>query len=113
MSIRRVYLYIASLLGLVIIVIGAVQLVNLGLKTWIFTKADNEFYFASCYEPKPVPVREGEQSIQMSKEECEKQQAEQRTARKQGEAARSIAFILVGIPVYLYHWRKIKNDQEV
>jgi len=110
-TIRKVYLYLTSLIGLVLILIGAITLVNLGLKTWIFTKADNEFYGSPCYEPQPV--KDGETTRQLSKEDCDKQQVENRTARRQSDAARSIAFILVGVPVYLYHWRKIKDERDV
>ena len=35
--IRKIYLYLFSLIGLVLVVIGCVQLVNLGLKAYIFT----------------------------------------------------------------------------
>ncbi len=38
--IRTIYLYLFSLVGLVLVVIGLVQLVDLGLKAYVFTKAD-------------------------------------------------------------------------
>lgn len=112
-NIRRVYLYITSFIGLIVIIIGTVQLINLGLKTWVFTKAD-ELYFGPCpverFAPDskvPAPTSTPEEV-----ERCEKERAEQKTARRQTDGARSIAMILVGTPVYLYHWRKIKNDKD-
>lgn len=112
-TIRKVYLYLTSLIGLVLILIGAISLVNLGLKTWIFTKADNEFYGSPCYEPQPVVKGEEVRAQgQLSKEDCEKQQAESRSARRQSDAARSVAFLLVGAPVYFYHWTKIKDERD-
>ena len=112
-TIRKVYLYLTSLIGLVLILIGAIRLVNLGLKTWVFTKADKQYYGQVCYDnTQPAPVKDGQTPRQLSKEECEKQQADNRTAAKQSEASDSIAFMLVGLPVYLYHWRKIKDERD-
>lgn len=110
-TIRRVYLYLTSLIGLVLILIGSVQLLNLGLKTFIFTKADDQYYYGACERPvmaepaaKPVP--------EFDKDECEKQRSQERGARRQNQAANSIAFILVGAPVWLYHWGKVKNEKD-
>ena len=50
--IRKIYLYLFALIGLVLITIGCVRLVGLGLKTYIFTKADIYIEYpmaASCY----------------------------------------------------------------
>lgn len=111
-TIRKVYLYLTSLVGLVLILIGAVTLVNLGLKTWVFTKADDAFYgIGPCYDYSK-PVGPNETQRELPKEECDKQRAEERSARRQSDAARSIAFILVGAPVYLYHWYKIKDERD-
>ena len=109
-TIRKVYLYLTSLIGLVLILIGATQMINLALKTWIFTKADNYIY-GPCYDYSTAPVKEGEPR-QLSTEDCEKQRAEERSARRQSDAARSIAFVLVGAPVWLYHWNKIKDERD-
>ncbi len=113
-NIRRVYLYLTSLIGLVLILIGGVQMVNLGLKTWIFTKADDAYNGGPCYEPLPAtaPVKDGQTQRQLSKEECDKQRSEERSARRQSDAAQSIAFIIVGTPVWLYHWGKVRGERD-
>lgn len=43
--IRKIYLYLFALIGLVLITIGSVQLINLGLKVYVFTKADNYYNY--------------------------------------------------------------------
>ena len=109
-NIRRVYLYLTSLIGLVLVLIGAVQLINLGLKAYIFTKADNIYYFGAC---QPTVVGPDAKTIPtFDQDECERQQKEQRSAQRQSDAARSIAFIIVGAPVWLYHWSKVKNEKD-
>ena len=109
-TIRRVYLYLTSLIGLVLVLIGGVQLINLGLKTFVFTKADETYFYGPCYEPRPV-TKEGEAPKELSKEECEVQRKDERTARRQSQASNSIAFIIVGAPVWFYHWSKVKNEK--
>lgn len=113
-NIRRAYLYLTSLIGLVLILIGTTQLLNLALKTWVFTKADDNYY-GPCYEKTPAPMDRSAAPAttteELSKEVCDKERDEQRTARRQSDAARSIAFIIVGAPVWLYHWRKVKDER--
>ena len=111
MNIRRVYLYLTSFIGLILILIGATQLVNLGIKTYILTKADDNYY-APCEQP--VPASPDVKSIPnaTSKADCDKQRSDQRTATRQAEAARSIAFVIVGAPVWLYHWSKVKSERD-
>jgi hypothetical protein len=114
-NIRRVYLYLTSFIGLVLILIGSVQLVNLGLKTWVFTKADDQYLNCKYRYAEPVPLREGDEARELTDEEKTKQAMdceEEKSARKQADAARSIAFILVGAPVWFYHWGKVKADKE-
>ena len=42
--IKKIYLYLVSLVSLIIIIVGTIMLLNMALKTWIFTKADNDYY---------------------------------------------------------------------
>lgn len=114
-NIRRVYLYLTSLIGLILMLIGSVQLINLGLKAWVFTKADDNYY-GPCYEKYPMPMDRSAvpatTTAELSKADCDKERDEQRTARRQSDAARSIAFIIVGAPVWLYHWGKVKDERD-
>lgn len=111
--IRKIYLYLFSFVGLVLITIGCVRLVNLALKAWVFTKADQYFEYPAPRLVKPVP--DGEKVAEYaepSKEEIEEYNRNQRAAQRQRDAAESIAMILVGAPLYLYHWRVIERDKE-
>ena len=86
---------------------------NLGLKTYVFTKADDQFYAGPCYEYSRAPIKEGESPRELSKDECDAQRKEERSARRQNQAANSLAFILVGLPVWFYHWGKVKDDKDI
>ena len=117
--IRKIYLYLFALIGLVLITIGCVRLVGLGLKTYIFTKADIyiEYPIAKPIRTALVEVDkvEGDKAgefEQPTKEEIEEYQNKQQAANRQREAAESLGFIIVGLPLYLYHWSVIKKDKK-
>jgi len=112
--IRKIYLYTFSLVGLVLVVIGGVRLVGLGLKTFVFIKADVYYEYPMARPVKVAPIPEGkaEEFQQPSKEEIEAYQRDQRTANRQREAAESLAMIIVGLPLYLYHWRMVRKEKE-
>lgn len=113
--IRKIYLYLFALIGLVLITIGCVGLVGLGLKTYVFTKADMYYDYPMARPLKIAPAEENktEELQQPSKEDIEKYQQEQKTANRQREAAESLASIIIGLPLYLYHWRIIKKEKEI
>src|SRR3989344_4717320 len=125
--IRTIYLYTFSLVGLVLVVIGGVRFVNMGLKAWVFTKADEEQRMWSKQPPMPAitekrietAVKEGkiENLTEDEKAAMEnwlatydawkkhQEKFDPITAQRQREAAGALSFILVGLPLYLYHWR--------
>lgn len=115
--IRKVYLYTFALVGLVLIVIGAVRLIGLGLKTYIFTKADVYYQYPSARPIKPAPsdavnAVEKTEFQEPSKEEVEAYESNQRSSNRQREAAEALAMIITGAPLYWYHWRVIKRDKK-
>ncbi len=111
LTLRKSFLYIFATVGLVLTIIGAVSLINLGLKTYIFTKADNY-----CYNSRVAyPDKEGNiteptpQQIEQEQKVCE----EQRAANKQSQASNAIAMLIVGIPLYMYNWITIRKENQV
>lgn len=111
-SIRKIYLYLFALIGLVISTVGSVQLVNLGLKTYLFPNADN--YYAYPME-KPIPAPTGGATTTLrepSQKEMDTYNERQRTSQRQRDAANALAMLIVGVPLYAYHWRVIKREKE-
>lgn len=114
--IRRVYLYLVALISLVIIVIGSIQLINLGLKQWIFTKADQDFYSypssIDCASMSPeVKAKDISCSDPNFAAKEEQRQKNSREAQKQREAATAIAMIVVGSPVFYFHFKLARKEQ--
>ena len=133
--IRTIYLYIFSLLGLVLLVIGGVRFINMGLKALIFTQADEEARLMHDQVP-PFPnfisdSEENKETLQKGEEVClsvkEKTMLSHWLAdyqkwqehhskidfvavKRQKDASINLALILVGLPLYLYHWQVIKKE---
>ncbi len=100
-NIRLVYLYLFSFVGLLIIVIGSVKLVDLGMKTFIFKEADRYEYISSTNLTEEAKKQEKINQINMEKE---------LVRQRQRELSNSLAMIIVGLPLYLYHWRIIQKQ---
>ncbi|MCD6270682.1 hypothetical protein J7J23_02825 [bacterium] len=136
--IRTVYLYLFALLGLVLITIGLVKLIDLGLKNFIFKKADQPTY--KLAPPLPVIGQNGaigpsdfekiakscSSSTSLSKEqqkflvewisdykewkEGNLSSEEIKSIKNQSTASFAFSLIIVGLPLYLYHWAIIKRE---
>ncbi len=109
--IRTIYLYLFSLVGLVLVIIAGVRFIDMGLKAWVFTEADN---YVSYDYARPAPVAGEKPVVEPSKEEKEAIQKKQTNQQRQRDASNSLAMIIVGLPLYLYHWRMAskRKDEE-
>lgn len=110
--IRKIYLYLFALIGLVMMVVGVARLVTLGLKVYVFTKADKFYEYPAGRQVK-IPSEESKESefIQPSKEDLEEYNKNQQSSNRQREAAESLGWIIVGLPLYAYHWMIISKEK--
>lgn len=104
--IRRIYLYSFAFLGLVLMVIGAVRLLDLGLKVYVFKQADQYaiYPYPAKIDPEATSEAQDIESNRVREEEARKQNT---TSQRQSAASSSIAMIVVGMPLFFYHWRKV------
>jgi hypothetical protein len=128
-TIRQIYFYAATLIFLIMSVVAAVTLLNLGMKTYVFTKADTA-YGAKCdeagnqyWEPRPMPVetpaKEGEAAKELTAEEkasrkaaCEQALADQKAGERQRELAQSLSMLLVAAPLFWLHFKWVQKERE-
>lgn len=104
--VKRIYIYIFSAVGLILVIIGGVQLINLGLKAFIFTKADNYYNY-----PAPVTTPEKGQAVQQPDQAAIDQYNQNNlVSQRQRDAANAIAMLIVGVPLFLYHWKVAKKQ---
>lgn len=112
-----IYLAIVSLIGLVMSVVASAQLIDTGLKTYVFPAADAPEWLEDCGDPhsRAVPIAVGEDMDAEDKAvvDCEernhKQWANHRTEKAQ-DAVRNFALIIVGLPLFLVHFRWFKKE---
>lgn len=114
MSLKKAYLYLVSVISLVIWVVGAIMLLNMALKTWVFTKADQDYYYNPCESRKIESTAPGMPTTTPctaeETAEYDRQEDERRSAQKQRDAAQALAMILVAAPIWWGHWRLAKQE---
>lgn len=103
-NIRLLYLYLFSFVGLLITIIGSVQITDLVIKTYIFKVADYTYY------PEPVMYPDGKQIATISSEVLDKRNRTEQENQRKRQLSTSLSMILVGIPLYFYHWNTIKKE---
>ena len=101
-SLRLLYLYLFSFVGLLITIIGSIQLLDLALKSYVFNVTEYSYY------PETMPVEKGVTTP--SPEELKARNLEEQANQRKRQVSNSLAMILVGAPVYLYHWKTIKKE---
>lgn len=116
LTVRKIYLYLFAIVGLVLIISGSVSLVNLGLKTFVFKQADDyPIYVERLRVPDKNGVQEELTEEEIVKKEAEekKRQQQQKNSDRQRQASNAVAQLIVGIPLFAYHWRVIQKEGQV
>ena len=126
--IRTIYLYLFACLGLVLLTIGGVRFLDMGLKAFVFTKAEQEqrydtklpFLVCPVEKIEELQDKEGlteEEKTAIQQWLVEYQNWQERgpevsyvTARRHRDASLNLSLILIGLPLYFYHWRIIKKE---
>jgi len=99
--IRTIYLYVFACLGLVLLTIGLIGFLNMGLKAFVFTKAEDE---QKMYRVQPlVKELDGEETTEIV-------EVDYVASRRHRDASMNLALIIIGLPLYLYHWAVIKKE---
>ena len=102
-NLRLLYLYLFSFVGLLITIIGSIQLLDLALKTYVFKVTEYSYY------PEPVKL-DGEMVV--DQEELARRNQEEQNSQRKRQFSNSLAMLLVATPVYLYHWATIKKEDK-
>jgi hypothetical protein len=103
-KLRNVYLYLVSFVALMMILSGL-----------IFTAqnfTDVLFPTNTYYDTYPID-KEGNLTAEEKKlyEENQKRNEENRRTDSKKSVAKSIAVVLVALPTFMYHWKKIEKEK--
>ena len=126
--IRTIYLYLFALIGLVLLTIGTVRFINMGLKAFVFKEAEKEEalrYKQPLGYYLPLKIGDVDKINNLSEQEKsqlksfirdyekwrkERSQIDYVKVRREKDASWNLALILVGLPLYLYHWGIIRKE---
>lgn len=117
--IKNIYFYLVSFVALMMVAFSTANLINIVLKTYIFTAADQNMYYPGIecdttlygINEKTGTTIDPSQIKKLTPEECAAQEAkyqerEQQNMKSQRQRSlvMDISFIIVGIPLFLFHW---------
>lgn len=103
-KLRNVYLYLVSFVSLMMILMGVIFTVQ-NITDVIFP---TNYYYES-----PPAEKIGSLSVEEQKnyEENQKRQEENRNIESKKNVVKSIAVVIVALPTFAYHWRKIEKEK--
>jgi len=115
---KNLYLYLVSFVTLMMIIVSSYSLINLGLKTWIFTEAGNYNNYNDYNYEKPAIAENGtkaemtEEQIETKKQEVIKKEEQNKKSQTQRDLAQYISMLIVAIPVFITHWMMIRKKEK-
>lgn len=114
---KNFYFYLVSFAALMMIVFSGISIVSDILKLTVFPKADNFYggYVApgcdGSYTTPGQPTTTPEM-CEIQKDKYKKEQEEYRVARIQQSLVWSISVFVIGIPLFIFHWRAISRNKK-
>jgi len=98
-----------------IVTFATANLINIILKTYIFTLADQDYYYTPAVVCAPTDPKSTTTTDCIKNEAMNKDQAEKnRAAQRQRDLVNDISMVVVGIPLFAFHWyyaRKKENQE--
>lgn len=131
--IRTVYLYLAALISLIFVAVGAGRIINSGIKYAFFPEAEKKSYYECNVQPPMYGYGETKEMERLKTSavatEDEKEQInsllkdyaywkENQSGEKcllparQNNFVDAFTMILIALPICLVHWRIIKKEKE-
>lgn len=132
--IRNIYLYLVTLIGLMMIVIPTVDTIKLSLETWVFPMATEQEYYDERFPPIPVGLEMNEPEKLMTqnpeeltvedrelfeqwKQNYEKWQIDQESGKRiiiqrHRSLVRDISTLIVGLILFISHGYILRKDKK-
>lgn len=122
LTVRKIYLYLVSFVGLILIVMGAVGLINLGIRLIFFPY---QAMYGYAPPPEPSVLREidlSKEKVELTPEQIQAldqwQKDYQTWQENMGRSylieplPHNLSLLIVGLPLYLFHWNIIKKEEK-
>ena len=122
-TLRTVYMYLVSLISVVVFIIGAVNLIDTALETWVFPASGGDRYGDPMMQcdgqlgiEEGVPVKPQGTVVWDSAEECveyyEDRNEQERVNDRNSDLRFGISMTVVSLPIWLLHMWFIKQDKK-
>jgi hypothetical protein len=120
--IRSLYFYAVSIVALFMLVFSCVDLVNIGLKTWVFKNADPSYSLCvpgsvGTYNGTMIPASADQNAKTAptgpTQAECDlqnKQNQDNLSRQNQSSAVRDFSMLVVALPLFLFHFRIVQKE---
>jgi hypothetical protein len=131
--IRNIYLYLATFVGLVMMIVASVNLIQLGLKTWVFPLAENQYDY-NALPPTPYGIKEpskltlqnstttsltieDRQAFEQWKQDYkiwddQNKKIDRKAVQKQYDAVQFSSLLFVGLIIFLSHGYILRRDKK-
>ncbi|MDA0207914.1 MAG: hypothetical protein O3B64_00700 [bacterium] len=110
----RLYFIVISAIALIMLAVSSAQLLETGLKTYVFKAADVPRYLETCTEfDLRVPKDEEEFTDTQLLENCERRREisiESYAQEKAQQAVQNLSFFLIFLPLFFLHFRIVWNE---
>jgi hypothetical protein len=120
-TLRTIYMYLVALVSVIVFIIGAVNLINTSLETWVFPTDGGNYYEDPVWQcnnelsPELVDDKKVE-SRWATMEECVEYYEARNVKRGVSERNRDFAFgvsmTIVSLPIWLLHMWFIAKDRK-
>ena len=110
---RVIYMYLVALISVIVFIIGAVNLIDTGLRSWVFPV--DGYYYEDPLGNCSVGLMKEEGRFETT-EECEEHYEAQKARNVQNQLNRDLAFgismTVVSLPIWLLHLGMIRKDRK-
>ncbi len=102
-KLRNIYLYLVCFVTLMMMVFGTVNII--GSITDIIFPVDYSYHI-----PK-MDTSDSTEPTEKQLEEARQREQQNRDMENKKRLIKAVSFVLVALPVFVYHWRKIENEK--
>jgi len=104
-KLRNIYLYLVSFVALMMIIIGLIFTVQ-NITDVLFP---TNYYYESVPIEKTGTMNDADKKVY---EDNQKRNEQNQKTQSKKNVAKSVAVVLVALPTFAYHWRKIEKEKK-
>ncbi|MBT3230619.1 hypothetical protein HN358_02450 [Candidatus Uhrbacteria bacterium] len=111
----RLYFAVVAAVTFFTLMFGTADLLNMGLKTYVFPAADTPEWLQSCSETRSAKYMYEDEGLTSEEilAECEtynQESIDNYHRTKASDAVRNLSLILIALPLFLIHFRIVYRD---